>query len=158
METLGRSKSKIFIDVSDTSTPSWAQIDKSTVFELAMNPVTETYSFIDNDNDVTETERYAPSLEQEIRTIEGNTIFDFMHDLFYNMPTGEDAKRNCLLVFPKNIGTSDSPKFEAWKSYCSLALNTLSSTDKKLTWTINFGAIEKGSVTITSGTPSFTKA
>ena len=79
LTTLNRSKSLIFMDTGDsTSSYTWTRIDKSTVFDLQLNAETVDYDFIDDDNTVTELDKYKPTMDQEIVTVEGNAMYEFM--------------------------------------------------------------------------------
>lgn len=161
LTTLNRSKTLLFIDTAaeGSTTSVWSRVDKSTIFDLALNPQTEDYDFIDDDNTQTELKNYKPSLDQEILTVDGNPIYDFMENFFYNLPSGEQAKRDVMVVFPKNIGSTASPSFHAWKANSTLSLGSFNTQDKKITWTINFGAIKKGTATVSdSGVPTFVEA
>ena len=92
LTTLNRSKSLIFLDTGDsTSSYDWTRIDKSTVFDLQLNAETVDYDFIDDDNTVTELDKYKPTMDQEIVTVDGNPMYEFMENLFYQLPSGEDV-------------------------------------------------------------------
>ena len=157
LTTLNRSKSLIFMDTGDgTSSYTWTRIDKSTVFDLQLNAVTENYDFIDDDNTVTELDKYQPNMEQEIMTVEGNPMYEYMENLFYSLPTGEDAKKPTLIVFPRNIGTGSTASYHAWLCPKStLTIKNFNSQDKKIYWTIGFNNITKGTATVNEGVPVF---
>lgn len=140
-----------YIDTSSTSTPSYKRIDLSTIFELAMNPVTEEYDYICYKNTVTEVTGNAPELPQEIALYEGNPVFDFMYNMFINLPVGEDCKVPFLMCFG---GTGK----KAWLTDATIVFDNLSSVDGKLSFTIKIGEPTHGTYTINSetGVPTFT--
>jgi hypothetical protein len=157
LTTLNRSKSLIFLDTGDsTSSYNWTRIDKSTVFDLQLNAETVDYDFIDDDNTVTELDKYKPTMDQEIVTVDGNPMYEFMENLFYQLPSGEDAKRPALVVFPRNISTGSTASYHAWLCpKATLTIKNFNSQDKKIYWNIAFGNITKGTATVNNGVPVF---
>ena len=157
LTTLNRSKSLIFMDTGDsTSSYTWTRIDKSTVFDLTLNAVTNDYDFIDDDNTVSELDKYQPSMDQEIMTVVGNPMYEYMENLFYNLPSGEDAKKPTLIVFPRNISSGSTASYHAWLCPKStITIKNFNSQDKKIYWSINFNNITKGTATVNNGEPTF---
>ena len=143
-----------FMNTGSAQTPSWARIDKSTIFSLNPNPQTETQDYICYETPVTVIDHYEPELPQEIAMYEGNPMYDFVYGLFYNLPVGEEAVVESLICFP---GTDK----KAWKiDETTLVLGEMNTVDKKISFTLNFGGdITRGTYTIsTSGKPSFSAA
>ena len=141
-----------FLDVSGTETSSWKRVDLSTIFSLNFNPTTETQDYISTETPVEEVTGYNPELEQEIAIYEGNPIYDFLFELFYDLPVGSDVIVPALLCF----GGSGK---KAWKSNVTIVLGELNTVDGKLTFTMNFGGdIDRGTYSIADGTPTFTPA
>lgn len=147
-----------FIDVSNSIgtsnwTPRWKQIDLSTIFALSPNPQTETNDYICYESAVTETTSYQPQLPQEIQLVEGNPVYDFMFEKFYNMEVGSAMTVPVLMCF----GGSEK---KAWQLRAStVELGDLNTVDGKLSFTLNLGGTrEKGSYVITEGVPTFTPA
>lgn len=143
-----------FLNTGSAQTPSWARIDKSTIFSLNPNPQTETQDYICYETPVTVIDHYEPELPQEIAMYEGNPMYDFVYGLFYNLPVGEEAVVESLICFP---GTDK----KAWKiDETTLVLGEMNTVDKKISFTLNFGGdITRGTYTIsTSGEPSFSAA
>ena len=68
---INRTKIAPFINRGTESVPDWLQLKKSTSFNLSLNPVTKTYSFISEENEVEEITGYKPSLPQEIVMFKG---------------------------------------------------------------------------------------
>ena len=143
-----------FLDITKgTTTAVWARIDKSTIFSLNPNPQSESVDYICYESPVDEIDHYEPELPQEIALYEGNPMYDFMFQMFYDLPIGSEAKVPALLCF---AGTGK----KAWMvSDNVIQLGELNSVDGKLSFTLKLGGdISKGTYTITSGVPSFTPA
>lgn len=146
-----------FIDISAPSseTPSWGRVDLSTIFEIAANPETEDVDFINMESAQTELRYYKPTMDQEIACYLGNPMYDFMADKFFRLDVTE-AVMPVLVVFPKT--TVEATSVPAWLYEDALIVfNTLSSTDGKIAFTINFnGEKQLGTVAMTGGVPTFT--
>ena len=102
MKKLTRNQFIPFLDTAKDSTfvaSTWKRIDYSTIFELTMNEQEEDMDYICYENAVTEINANKPELPQEIACYEGNAIYDFMFEQFYNMPTGADVKVPFLMCF-----------------------------------------------------------
>lgn len=155
MTKLTRNQFIPFLDVTKDTTfasSSWKQIDYSTIFELTMNEQEEDMDYICFANAVTEINANQPELPQEIACYEGNPIYDFMFKEFFNMPVGSDVKVPFLMCFG---GTEK----KAWRCVATLTSKVLNTVDGKITFSIKMGGnIEKGTYSITSGAPTFTKA
>lgn len=155
MTKLTRNQFIPFLDVTKDTTfasSSWKQIDYSTIFELTMNEQEEDMDYICFANAVTEINANQPELPQEIACYEGNPIYDFMFKEFFDMPVGSDVKVPFLMCFG---GTEK----KAWRCVATLTSKVLNTVDGKITFSIKMGGdIEKGTYSITSGAPTFTKA
>lgn len=145
-----------FIDTGTSGTAVWARIGKSTVFDLVLNAQTEENNFIEDEMATTDVTRYAPTLAQELQCNKGDAAFDFLYDMFFNLPTGESVKKKLLIVFAGNVGEEQSPKFKAWNTVSTLVLDHFDSVAEKIYFNFNINNIERGEVTIANGTPSFT--
>lgn len=145
-----------FIDVGTGGTASWARIGKSTVFDLVLNAQTEENNFIEDEMATTDVVRYAPSLAQELQCNKGDAAFDFLYDMFFNLPTGEDVKKKLLIVFAGNTGTEDAPKFKAWNTVSTLILDHFDSVAEKIYFSFTINSIERGEATVADGVPTFT--
>lgn len=141
-----------FLDTAKDSTftaNTWKRIDYSTIFELTMNEQEEDMDYICYENAVTEINANKPELPQEIACYEGNAIYDFMFDQFYNMPTGADVKVPFLMCF----GGSEK---KAWRCMATITSKVLNTVEGKITFSIKLGGdIEKGTYKIETGTPTF---
>ena len=144
-----------YINVSTTSTPSWARIGKSTIFDLTLNANIVTSDFIEDEMPTDDVTYYKPTLPQELQTNAGDASFDYIYEMFKSLPTGEDIKKEILICF---AGTS-SP-VDAWLTNSSVILKDLNSVDEKILFDININKITNGTVTFdeTTGAPTFTEA
>ena len=154
MVKLTKDKFIPFIDTSDTAgssswVPTWKQIDLSTVFALNPNPQEESYDYICYESAVTEVTSYQPELPQEIALYEGNPVYDFLFEKFFNMASG-------ALTVPVLMCFGGSAK-KAWQlRNATITLGELNTVDGKLNFTLNLGGSrEKGTYTITEGVPVF---
>ena len=135
--------------------PDWARIGKSTVFDLVLNAQTEENDFIQDEMATTEIMSYSPSLAQELQANKGDAAFDYLYDMFYNLPTGEAVKKNLLIVFDGNTGTEDAPKFRAWNTQATLTLDHFDSVAEKIYFNFSINSIERGTCTIADGKPVY---
>lgn len=155
MTKLKRDEFIPFLDTAKDKTfasNTWKRVDYSTIFELTMNEQEEDMDYICYANAVTEVNGNKPELPQEIAIYEGNPIYDFMFNEFYNMPTGDDVKVPFLMCF----GGTDK---KAWRCVATLTSKVLNTVDGKITFSIKLGGnIEKGTYAIADGVPTFTTA
>lgn len=148
-----------FLDTSETIgsdwTPTWKRIDKSTIFDLAFNPQSESVDYISMEAAVEEVSSYQPELPQEIALYRGNVIYDFVEKLCIDLPVGDGVKVPVLLCWPPKDST-----IQAWQvKECRLLLSNYNSVDGKITFTLKLGGtIDKGTATITGGAPTFVAA
>ena len=145
-----------FLNIGTADAPKWARIGKSTVFDLVLNAQTEENNFIEDEMATTDVTRYAPSLAQELQCNKGDEAFDYLYNLFFNLPTGEDVKKNLLVVFAGNVGTDDAPKFKAWNTTSTLILDHFDSVAEKIYFSFTMTKITRGEVTVSDSTPAFT--
>ena len=144
-----------YINVSTTSTPSWARIGKSTIFDLTLNANIVTSDFIEDEMPTDDVTYYKPTLPQELQTNAGDASFDFIYGMFKSLPTGEDIKKDVLIVF-----AGASSPFDAWLTNSSVILKDLNSVDEKILFDLNINSITQGTVVIDAdtGVPTFTPA
>lgn len=145
---------KIFIDFGTAETPDWARLGKSTVFDLAMNPETETFDFIEDATPTELLKLYKPSMAQEIFLGEGDPAFDELFEMYHARPVGSEAIKPVLIVYPK-AGTTENT-FVAMKAEATISFNNFNAVDKKLSFDMKFSGIVNGTVTFTDGKPTFT--
>ena len=137
--------------------PVWARIGKSTVFDLVLNAVTEENDFIEDEMATTDITSYKPALAQELQCNKGDAAFDYLYDMFFNLPTGEEVKKNLLIVFDGNTGTTEAPVFRAWNTQATLTLDHFDSVAEKIYFNFSINSIERGTATVAEGKPSYTK-
>lgn len=123
-----------------------------------LNAQTEENDFIEDEMATTEIMSYRPSLAQELQCNKGDAAFDYLYDMFFNLPTGEAVKKNLLIVFDGNQGTEDAPVFRAWNTVATLTLDHFDSVAEKIYFNFNINSIKRGTATVTDGKPTFTIA
>ena len=136
----------------------YARIGKSTIFDLVLNAQTEENDFIESEMPTTDVQYYKPELAQELQSNKGDQAFDYLYDMFYNLPTGEAVKKDLLLTFAGNVGTEDTPKFNAWNTKSTLILDHFDTVAEKIYFKFCISSIERGTCTVKDGTPVFTKS
>ena len=143
--------------INDDWTPTWKRIDKSTIFDLAFNPQSESVDYISMETPVEEVSGYQPELPQEIALYRGNPIYDFVEGLCYNLPVGNGVRVPFLLCWPP---AASGGTIKAWQvKDCTLLLNNYNAVEGKIAFSLKLGGdIDKGTATITTGTPSFSAA
>lgn len=156
MERLKKNKTIPFIDIHTSGTEAqWARIGKSTIFDLTLNANIVTSDFIEDEMPTDDVTYYKPTLPQELQANKGDEAFDFMYDMFYRLPTGEEIKKPVLIVFAGDIGTEDEPRFNAWLTNSSIILKDFNTVDEKILFDININSITRGTVAVNSGKPVF---
>lgn len=150
------------IAAASASAASWGRIGKSTIFDLVLNAETEENDFIEDEMPTTEIMRYKPALDQELQTNKGDATFDYIYDMFYNLPTGEDVKKELLIVFDGATTTTQGDAtvetFKAWKCNVTLTLDHFDSVAEKIYFSFSINKIERGTATVTAGVPTYTPA
>lgn len=142
-----------FLNIGTESEKRWARIGKSTIFELTMNAETEDSDYIEDESPTTELKKYVPAMEQELVTNAGDPAFDFIYNMMKNRVVGEDAKKEFLLVF-----AGKTSPYDAWDCpSCTVVIDKLNTVDQKISFSLNFGPIIDGTVTVSEGTPTFSK-
>lgn len=154
---LKKHKTIPFLNTGKADTPAWARIGKSTVFDLVLNAQTEENDFIENEMPETDITHYKPELAQELQSNKGDAAFDYLYDMFFNLPTGENVKKELLIVFDGNNGTEEAPVFNAWDTNATLILDHFDSVAEKIYFKFNINSITRGTCTVANGTPTFTK-
>ncbi|MBQ9990203.1 MAG: hypothetical protein IJP31_04585 [Lachnospiraceae bacterium] len=147
----------LFLDISADDTPEWARIGKSTVYDLVLNAQTEENNFIEDEMPSTDITYYKPEISQELQANKGDPAFDFIYGMFYLLPTGEDVKLPALFVFAGNVGTENDPMFNAWNTVSTITLDHFDSVAEKIYFKLNINSIERGTVKVAGGKPTYTK-
>ena len=125
---------------------------------MVLNAQTEENDFIENEMATIDIMAYKPALAQELQANKGDAAFDYLYDMFFNLPTGEDVKKNLLIVFDGNQGNADAPSFRAWNTMATLTLDHFDSVAEKIYFNFSIYNIERGTATVTEGKPVFAKA
>jgi hypothetical protein len=159
MGLIHKTKFVPFIDVSDTTTPSWVQIKKSTTFSLAFNPQTKTFDFISSENPEEEIDSYQPALSQSLTMFDDEPDFQTVFEMAYHLPTGGDAHKDVLLVFyaKKHVTEDTTPVtyYAAWKVNSVVKLGTLDSVNQSIDFDLALNERTEGAVTVANGVPTF---
>ncbi len=151
---LKKSKTIPFLNIGTSDAPVWARIGKSTIFDLTLNANIVTSEFIEDDMPTDDVTYYQPTLPLELQTNEGDDAFDYIYDMFKTLPTGEDIKKEVLLVF-----AGASSPYDAWLTNSSLILTDLNTVDEKINFEDHINSITHGTATVDAdGTPTFTAA
>jgi hypothetical protein len=149
---LKKSQYAMFLDVAKDLTfaaSEWKRICKSTIFELAINPQSESREWIDSDTPEEEVTSNQPEMAQECSLYEGDPLFDFLQDMMISLPTGEDVKVPYMLCF-------GGSKKQAWRGVATILFDTLNSVDGKITFTVKFNTVNQGTYDVAEGVPTFT--
>ena len=128
------------------------------MFDLVLNAQTEENNFIEDEMATTEIINYKPELSQELQTNKGDPAFDHIYEMLFNLPTGEEVKKNVLIVLAGNEGTEDDPSFNAWNTTSTLVLDHFDSVAEKIYFKLNINKITRGTCKIAAGVPTFTEA
>lgn len=145
----------------DKTNPTWTRICKTASFDLNMNPETEEFDYICDEQPTTELKKYNPSFNTPLVMHEKEDDYKFIFDKFYRLKVGDEAKSELLLVFYQEpVDSALTPAhFKAWRVDCTLIVNDLNSVDQTITFDTNFaGTIKVGYVTVSDGAiSSFTE-
>lgn len=140
---------------SDTG---FIRMKKSTVLTMGMNPETETYDYIADENPTEELKKYKKVIEQDLAVIKGEPDFDLVWQYYFDMKTGEDAKTEVMIVYFELPGTAPN-SFKAEKAECTIVVNDYDAVASKLNFSIMFGGtVQQGTATLADGKPTFTPA
>lgn len=151
---LTKNKTIPFINTGTKDAPVWVRIDKSTIFDLVANPQSTSEDYICYENAIEDITSYNPELDQEIVMNEGNPCYDFVFDLFYELPTGVNATLPVLICF---AGTEK----KAWRVDDAVCLlGSMNTVEGKITFTLQLGGtIQRGTYTLDSdNAPTFIAA
>ena len=145
---------KLFLDFGTSQTPQWVRLGKSTVFDFAFNPETESFDFIEDETPTEVLKTYKPSMAQEVYLAEGDDAFDELFEMSHQRPTGAAAILPALIVYPK-AGTAEG-SFVALKMEATVSFNNFNTVDKKLSFDLKFSNLQNGTVAMSEGVPAFT--
>ena len=133
----------LYLDTTPSgSARTWARIGKSTLHTLNMNAETETFDYIEDEIPTSVISRYQPSMDQEIHTYEDDPCYTYIEAMAQNLPVGDDAFTNFLYIFPRNVGTSEAPKFNAWLCEATITISSIEAVDHKISFNIAINSKE----------------
>lgn len=135
----------------------WIRVEKSTANTITMNPQTQEFDYITDENPTTEIDKYQPSMSHPITMYKGHKDFETVFDLMYNMATGADAHLDFLTIFFARDEMREGVKvFRAWKNDAVFSVGDVTPTDSVINVDVNFaGTVEKGVVKMTGDGPEF---
>ena len=160
---INRTKIAPFINRGTESVPDWLQLKKSTSFNLSLNPVTKTYSFISEENEVEEITGYKPSLPQEIVMFKGEPDYELAFDLLYHRRTGGEAHKQVLIVFYQEerkytpSGGDEKTIFMGWLVDALVKVNNLDTENEHIALDLALNHIDECAVEIAAGRVSTIK-
>ena len=134
--------------------PTWTRLCKTASFDLNMNPETEEFDYICDEQPTTELKKYNPSFNTPLVMHEKEDDYKFIFEKFYRLKVGDEAKSELLLVFfQEPVDSASTPThFKAWRVDTTITVNDMNSVDQTLTFDTNFaGTIKVGYVTISDG-------
>ena len=133
----------------------WRRIKRSTLFALNPNPQTTEEDYISMETPVTEVEKYQPELPQEVALYAGDDIYEFIFNMFYDLPVGTGLKCPTMICFPPN-GEGEQ---RAWVvDETTVELGEYNSVDSKVSFTLKLGGdIKRGKYEVSGDSVTFTE-
>lgn len=146
----------LFLNDGTSSAPVWKRIKKSTELTISMNPETEDFDYIADENPTTELMKYKPSIDQDLTMYKGEPDYDMMWPYFYEARTGSEAHKECMIAFMQE--GSPTTGYAAWKTDAVISVQDLNAVESKLNFQVLFGGdLKKGLATKTGDTIAFTE-
>lgn len=146
----------LFLNTGTKSVPAWTRIKKSTELTISMNPETEDFDYIADENPTTELKKYKPTIDQDLTMYKEEPDYKMLWDYFYQMKTGSDAHVDCLVVFMQEGNPTTG--YSAWKTDSVISVQDLNAVDSKLNFQILFGGdIARGLATKSGEVISFSE-
>lgn len=144
----------LFLNEGTSSVPVWKRIKKSTELTISMNPETEDFDYIADENPTTELIKYKPSIDQDLTMYKGESDYEMMWPYFYETRTGSKAHKECLIAFMQE-GNPETG-YSAWKTDSVISVQDLNAVESKLNFQVLFGGdLKKGLATKTGDTITF---
>lgn len=146
----------LFLNDGTSAAPDWKRIKKSTELTISMNPETEDFDYIADENPTTELMKYKPSIDQDLTMYKGEPDYEMMWPYFYEARTGSEAHKECMIVFMQEGDTTSG--YSAWKTDSVISVQDLNAVESKLNFQVLFGGnLKKGVATKTGDAISFTE-
>ena len=147
----------LFLNAGTKEAPAWTRIKKSTELTLSMNPETEEFDYIADENPTTELKKYKPTIDQDLTMYKEEADYAMIWPYFYEMKTGSDAHVDCMIAFMHEA--AEGGGYKAWKTDSVISVQDLNAVDSKLKFQILFGGtVEKGTATKDGGVITFAVA
>ena len=140
-----------FIDISETSTPTWARVRLSEKLELDEGTKIESYYFIDSDSESTKITGFAPKFELEQFAEANDTLYAYLNKAQHEMYA---TKRETNFLFCR-------PGSEHFAELYPVTLINIkvNAPDQKIEYTLaSRGNATPGTWAISDGVPTFTPA
>jgi hypothetical protein len=140
-----------FIDISETSTPTWARVRLSEKLELDEGTKTESYNFVDSDSETTTITGFAPKFELEQFAEANDTLYAYLNKAQHEM---DATKRETNFLFCR-------PGSEHFAELYPVMLTDIkvNAPDQKIEYTLaSRGKATIGTWSISDNTPTFTPA
>lgn len=138
-----------FIDISETSTPTWARVRLSEKLQLDEGTKTESYNFVDSDSETTTITGFAPKFELEQFAEANDTLYAYLNKAQHEMNA---TKRETTFLFCR-------PGSEHYAEEYPVMLTDIkvNAPDQKIEYTLaSRGKATIGTWSITEGVPTFT--
>lgn len=152
-----RSDIVTFIDITPSSSPTWAIVgDYSTDGTLSYDVETSDDHFITKDSKTVVINNYSVSMDQEQYCYVGDEVFDYIDNLRITRATGDDARTHYLNVYKYDVTNSE---YKAEYGDCTITITSIGGPGNekpKIGYTINMEDNTIGKATISEGVPSFT--
>ncbi len=148
-----------YLNAGTSANPEWIQIKKATEFSRAMNPETEERDYIADEQPTTELMQYKPSESLTVTMYYGEADFDLFYQLYKERATGDEAKREFLLVYLFEETTAGSSTYYyADKTEATITVDEFNSVDSTISITVyENGTPVNGYVELVDGVPKFTE-
>ena len=158
-QLIKKHKTLPFINAGTSDAPDWVQIKKATEFTHSLNPETEERDYISDEQATTELMNYKPSMSLSVTTIAGEADFDLFYKLYKEKATGEDAKREYMIVFVFDSSSAGGTEYYyAYKTDATITVDEFNSVDSQISVSIyENGTPTKGFVYLEDGAPVFTE-
>lgn len=153
-----------FLDVTPSAeTESWKLVGNfQTDGDRSYEAEEDEEQYINDDGPTTDVVAYKVSLDNEMKCVKGDDVFDYVDGLRYDLATGDNAKSRVLLVDKYSYTTVENvTSYRAQKFDCSISISKQGRSGKNSTigYKINCnGTPKNGTVTFTDGVPTFTEA
>lgn len=122
---------------------------------MSTNPQTKTFDFISSEQPEEEIDSYQPSLSQSLTMFKGENDYQHIFDMLFELPTGEKAHRDVLLVFYQEEATyspeeEGTPKicYKAWKVDSLVKVNQMDTVNEQIDFDLSFNNIVRGAVEV----------